>query len=228
MYRAETVTPHLPVLAVAAHVAAVPQRTPVHLESEAMFHPAGMPSVAALSGPTSTSRLSTQAGSGHGALSDSYTIAEQLLTAAQISKSARAGRLFVPLLTSNHHRVCNMLKLFQDNIAKYNNTADIFIFSLDNAANETVQRTCPDVQLFNSTVHFMALSEHWSKPKGSAADTKLWSGLGASLGYRQMGNWRLLFPFQLAHHLGYQYAWQLVRRCCCGANRLFTNGVQQA
>lgn len=103
-----------------------------------------------------------------------------------------------------------MLNFFQKNIARYNNAADIFVFSVGNAAEGTFKNGCQDAVYPDITLHFLALNEHWSNPIGSAADSSLWSGIGASLGYRQMGNWRLLFPFNLAHKLGYKYAWQLV------------------
>lgn len=129
-------------------------------------------------------------------------------------RKQRAGRLFIPLLTSRPENVCCMVKSYSRMLGQHN-PSDFLVFSKGNAAQAAYQRACAAAQLPNIGVYFLALNEHWQVPDGSAANPSLQS-YPTPVEYRLMGHWRLLMPSNLADMLGYRcasrrgHAWQAV------------------
>eukprot|EP00775_Hariotina_reticulata_P001204 gene1204-1541_t len=104
-----------------------------------------------------------------------------------------------------------MLKAYYKNVAPFNNSADVFVFSPNNSAEAPFRATagCKNLS-FAGGLFFLALDEHHTPPEGYSLQSSLWSqGAVAPLAYRMMGHWRLMVPFNLADMLGYRYVWQL-------------------
>eukprot|EP00878_Enallax_costatus_P014587 GHUV01015258.1.p1 GENE.GHUV01015258.1~~GHUV01015258.1.p1 ORF type:complete len:370 (+),score=54.36 GHUV01015258.1:1049-2158(+) len=156
----------------------------------------------------------------HPSIKDSAAKAEQKLQAAGIPRPYRRQRIFIPLLTYRRRGLslsrlirrtadlCKMVQSFQTNVVAYNNSADIFVFSVGNAAEASYMAQCGS-KLSSTNIFFLAVHEFWEEPPGSARQSGLWSFRRHGVGYRLMGQWRLLFPFTLADVLGYRYVWQL-------------------
>lgn len=108
--------------------------------------------------------------------------AEQKLSAAGIPRKARPGRIFIPLLSHRPDLLCDMLSGYSWNVAPFNSTSDVFVFSQNNsAAAAFTQRSrqrdssCSNISYVSITLHFMHTREYWEVPPGTAAEERLWS-----------------------------------------------------
>lgn len=110
--------------------------------------------------------------------------------------------MLIPLLSYRAAELCKVVQSFQANVA-HSNPADIFVFSVSNAAEADYKARCGS-KLPSRNIFFMALREYWEEPVGSARQPGLWSLPEMGVQYRMMGHWRLLFPFTLADVLGYR------------------------
>lgn len=126
----------------------------------------------------------------------------------------RSSRMFVPMLSNRHSELCCMLTDLNAKVGA-TNPLDVFIFTVDNKAEDIYNRSPCWRRNFNITVVFLPLDEHWgADPECSSSamfDTNGWLGMPGLFGdnYRRMGHWRLTFQFAFADMLGYKYVWQL-------------------
>lgn len=122
----------------------------------------------------------------HTTVTDSAFKAELLLVSANVSRTERAGRIFIPVVSNRPSQwLCRMVRSVNIHVAPYNNTNDMFVFSVGNKAEAAYKESCGGTRIAG-TLHFMALNEHWTQPRGSAADTSLWSHGSFGHEYRTM------------------------------------------
>jgi hypothetical protein len=143
-------------------------------------------------------------------LSSVFKAQQQLNT----THEERACRLFVPMLSHRHANLCCMLTDMNTKLGA-SNDVDVFIFTVDNVAQNLFSNSPCRNRKMNITVVFMALDEHWGEdPEHSSSaihDRDAWVGMPAYFreNYRRIGHWRLTFQFAFADMLGYKFLWQL-------------------
>ena len=84
--------------------------------------------------------------------------------------------------------------------------SDLYIFSIDNIAEEYVNRQCSTV-VTKGTISFQTVVEGWST--APVTNASQWHMKGFNENYRRMGHWKLTFPMKHARDLGYRWALQI-------------------